>query len=169
MGGLCRVFLGRRLAAKDLRVAARLGGKSAPSCAHSKRFARFVARHIFELNSTTPGLRMSCMRPASRQFRYSWAESGRGCEKGSRRQFLQTAAVLMAGTAVSGCKTSEVAQKGITDIHHKLLYGSDCDDLAGFGSDCQGAQTIATLQRLLPNRSIQHKLFHYNATRLLKI
>jgi predicted TIM-barrel fold metal-dependent hydrolase len=69
------------------------------------------------------------MRLASHQFRCSWAESGIACEKGSRRQFLQTAALLVAGTALSGCETSEVASERIVDIHQHLGYSGRVDEV----------------------------------------
>ena len=43
--------------------------------------------------------------------------------------------------------------RGFLERHQaKLLYGSDCSDHIGSGEKCQGAQTIAAIRRLAPDK-----------------
>jgi uncharacterized protein len=59
---------------------------------------------------------------------------------------------------------------GFLERHqNKLLFGSDCDDILGAGPGCQGAQILANLRKLAPNRAVQRKIFYANAKRLLKL
>lgn len=77
---------------------------------------------------------------------------------------------LSAGSGLNALTRDEDHARAFLERHQdKLLYGSDCNDLAGAGSACQGAQTIAVLRRLVPNEKIRRKLFQQNARRLLKI
>ena len=57
----------------------------------------------------------------------------------------------------------------LTRHQNKLLYGSDCSDHEGAGPKCQGAQTIAVLQRLAASRAIERKLLFENANRLFRL
>jgi predicted TIM-barrel fold metal-dependent hydrolase len=50
----------------------------------------------------------------------------------------------------------------------KLLFGSDCDDRVGQGTKCQGAQIMAAIRKLAPDKSIERKILHGNAKRLLR-
>jgi predicted TIM-barrel fold metal-dependent hydrolase len=77
---------------------------------------------------------------------------------------------LSAGSGLNALTRDEGHARAFLKRHQdKLLFGSDCNDPAGFGSKCQGAQTIAELRRLVPDQGIQSKLFYQNARRLLKI
>src|SRR5262252_4886350 len=40
----------------------------------------------------------------------------------SRRRFIKTSALLVAGTALSGCQTSKTSPESIIDIHRHLGY-----------------------------------------------
>lgn len=51
----------------------------------------------------------------------------------------------------------------------KLLYGSDCDDVLGIGPGCQGAQILAQIRKLAPNKRVERKILHDNAKKLLKL
>jgi len=51
----------------------------------------------------------------------------------------------------------------------KLLFGSDCDDVLGIGPGCQGAQILANLRKLVPNKQAERKILYQNAKRLLKL
>jgi predicted TIM-barrel fold metal-dependent hydrolase len=51
----------------------------------------------------------------------------------------------------------------------KLLYGSDCNDKVGVGDKCQGAQILAAIRRLAPNKQIERKILHGNARKLLRL
>jgi predicted TIM-barrel fold metal-dependent hydrolase len=59
---------------------------------------------------------------------------------------------------------------GFIERHqNKLLYGSDCDDILGAGPGCQGAQTLANLRKLAPNKTVERKILYDNAKKLLKL
>jgi uncharacterized protein len=59
---------------------------------------------------------------------------------------------------------------GFIERHQdKLLYGSDCDDILGAGPGCQGAQTLANLRKLVPNKRVERKILYENAKKLLKL
>ena len=59
---------------------------------------------------------------------------------------------------------------GFIERHqNKLLYGSDCDDILGAGPGCQGAQTLANLRKLAPNKTVERKILYENAKKLLKL
>jgi predicted TIM-barrel fold metal-dependent hydrolase len=51
----------------------------------------------------------------------------------------------------------------------KLLYGSDCNDLAGTGPTCQGWLTIQTIGRLSPSDEAKRKILFGNAARLIRL
>ena len=50
-----------------------------------------------------------------------------------------------------------------------VLYGLHPDDRVGSGPMCQGAQTIAKVKQLVPNKTVERKLFYENAKRVLKL
>jgi len=59
---------------------------------------------------------------------------------------------------------------GFIERHQdKLMYGSDCDDILGAGPGCQGAQTLANLRKLAPNKKVERKILYENAKKLLKL
>lgn len=77
---------------------------------------------------------------------------------------------LSAGSGLNALTRDEEFTPGFLERHQdKLLYGSDCDDSAGSGPACQGAQTIATIRRLAPTKKIERKLLYQNARRLFRI
>ena len=77
---------------------------------------------------------------------------------------------LSAGSGLNALKRDEEHARGFLLRHQdKLIYGSDCNDLAGAGDECQGAQTITELHRLVPERRIRRKLFSGNALRVFRI
>ena len=51
----------------------------------------------------------------------------------------------------------------------KLLFGSDCDDTIGEGAKCQGAQILAALRELSPNKAVERKILYGNANKLLRL
>ena len=52
---------------------------------------------------------------------------------------------------------------------NKLLFGTDCDDRVGSGPACDGAQILAGIRRLAPNKAAERKILYENAKRVLKI
>jgi predicted TIM-barrel fold metal-dependent hydrolase len=51
----------------------------------------------------------------------------------------------------------------------KLVLGTDCDDRVGSGPQCDGAQILAGIRRLAPNKAAERKILYENARRLLRI
>jgi predicted TIM-barrel fold metal-dependent hydrolase len=63
----------------------------------------------------------------------------------------------------------EFAASFIERHQNKLMYGSDCDDILGAGPGCQGAQTLANLRKLAPNKKVERQILYENAKKLLKL
>lgn len=77
---------------------------------------------------------------------------------------------LSAGSGLNALLRDEEHTVAFLQRHQdKLMFGSDCNDILGRGPGCQGAQTIAALRRLAPNKAIERKLLFGNANRLLKL
>ena len=77
---------------------------------------------------------------------------------------------LSAGSGLNFLTRDEDHARAFIERHqNKLMYGSDCDDRVGTGPMCQGAQTIAQVKQLAPNKAVERKLFYENAKRLLKL
>jgi predicted TIM-barrel fold metal-dependent hydrolase len=77
---------------------------------------------------------------------------------------------MSAGSGLNALtRDEEHARAFILRHQDKLLYGSDCNDRVGTGSQCQGAQTIAAIRRLAANKTIERKLLHDNAKRVFRI
>ncbi len=77
---------------------------------------------------------------------------------------------LSAGSGLNALTRDEDHARDFLQRHQdKLLYGSDCNDRAGTGAACQGAQTLAAVRRLAPGQSIQRKLLCENARRVFRI
>ena len=77
---------------------------------------------------------------------------------------------LSAGSGLNALLRDEDHTRGFLDRHqNKLLFGSDCADPSPKFPECQGAQTIATIKRLSPNKTIERKLLYENAKRLFRL
>ncbi len=77
---------------------------------------------------------------------------------------------LSAGSGLNFFTRDEEHTKGFLQRHQdKLIYGSDCSDPVGQGSQCQGSQTIAAIRRLSPNKAIERKLLFENAKRIFRL
>lgn len=77
---------------------------------------------------------------------------------------------LSAGSGLNALTRDEAFTRGFLTRHQdKLLFGSDCKDHEGVGPQCQGAQTIAAIRRLVASRVIERKLLHDNAKRLFRL
>lgn len=77
---------------------------------------------------------------------------------------------LSAGSGLNFLLRDEAHARWFLVKHQdRLLYGSDCNDLLGRGPGCQGAQTLATVRRLVPNPAVRRKLLFENARRLFKL
>ena len=77
---------------------------------------------------------------------------------------------LSAGSGLNAFLRDEDNARDFFKRHQdKLLFGSDCEDVAGAGNNCVGAQQIATVRRLAPDHAAVRKMLYGNASRLLKI
>lgn len=77
---------------------------------------------------------------------------------------------LSAGSGLNALLRDEDHAREFLRRHQdKLLYGSDCADTQGSGPECSGAQQIAEVRRLAPDRNAARKMLYANAARLLRI
>lgn len=77
---------------------------------------------------------------------------------------------LSAGSGLNALTRDEAFAREFLERHQdRLLFGSDCSDSAGAGAACQGSQTLATLRRLAPSRTIERKLLYENAKQLFRL
>lgn len=76
---------------------------------------------------------------------------------------------MSAGSGLNALLRDEDHTRGFLDRHqNKILYGSDCADSVGTGKECQGAQTIAALRRLVPNKQAERKILYENSKKLFR-
>ena len=77
---------------------------------------------------------------------------------------------MSAGSGLNSMVRDEDHARGFLDRHqNKLLFGSDCSDLIGRGPGCQGANILAGIRRLAPNKSAERKILYGNAKKLMKL
>jgi predicted TIM-barrel fold metal-dependent hydrolase len=77
---------------------------------------------------------------------------------------------LSAGSGLNALTRDEDFTRDFLTRHqNKLLFGSDCTDVEGRGTGCQGAQTIDTVRRLSASKDIERKLLDRNARTLLRL
>lgn len=77
---------------------------------------------------------------------------------------------LSAGSGHNAFTRDEDHARDFLKRHQdKLLFGSDCEDAAGAGPKCIGAQQIATVRKLAPDTAAVRKMLYGNAAKLLKI
>jgi len=84
--------------------------------------------------------------------------------------YPNTFADMSAGSGLQALTRDEDHARGFLDRHQdKLLYGSDCQDTDGQGAKCCGAQQIANIRRLAPNKAAERKILFENAKRVLRL
>jgi len=77
---------------------------------------------------------------------------------------------LSAGSGLNALTRDETFTPGFLERHqNKLLYGSDCNDLVGYGEKCQGAKTIAAVRKFAPSKKIERKLLYGNAKKMFRL
>jgi predicted TIM-barrel fold metal-dependent hydrolase len=77
---------------------------------------------------------------------------------------------LSAGSGLGAITRDEDFTRDFFQRHQdKLLFGSDCSDWRGEGPACQGAQTLAAVRKMAPNRLIERKLLCGNAVKLFRL
>ena len=76
---------------------------------------------------------------------------------------------LSAGSGLNALTRDEEHTRGFLNRHQdKLMFGSDCADVAGVGADCTGAQILAAVRRLAPTKQIERKILFETAKRLFR-
>lgn len=77
---------------------------------------------------------------------------------------------LSAFSALNALTRDEDHARAFLDRHQdKLLFGSDCPDVAGTAPICTGANMIACLRRLSPSKSAERKMLFGNANQLFRL
>jgi predicted TIM-barrel fold metal-dependent hydrolase len=79
---------------------------------------------------------------------------------------------LSAGSGLNAFARDEEHGAAFFDRHQdKLLYGSDCQDVAGTVDDknCCGSRMIAMIRKLVPSDAVKAKIFSGNAKRIIRI
>ncbi len=77
---------------------------------------------------------------------------------------------MSAGSGLNALIRDEEHTKWFLERHQdKILYGSDCADTIGRGPGCQGAQTLAALRRLSPNKTILRKILFENSKKMFRL
>jgi len=77
---------------------------------------------------------------------------------------------MSAGSGLNFQTRDEDHARWFIDKHqNKLLLGTDCDERVGRGAKCDGAQIIAGIRRLAPNKAAERKILYENAKKLLRI
>ena len=77
---------------------------------------------------------------------------------------------LSAGSGLNFLLRDEEHATSFLERHqNKLIYGSDCPDGTGRGTECRGSQTIATIRRLSTNKVIERKLLFENAKKIFHL
>lgn len=77
---------------------------------------------------------------------------------------------LSAGSGLNSLQRDEDhATDFLTRHQDRLLYGSDCADVAGRGVECDGASIIAAIRKLSPDKKIERKILYRNAKKLFRL
>ena len=75
-----------------------------------------------------------------------------------------------AGSGLNFFTRDEEHARAFLERHQdKLMFGTDCDDRVGSGPNCQGAQILAGIRRLVSSKAVERKILFENARRLLKL
>jgi hypothetical protein len=77
---------------------------------------------------------------------------------------------LSAGSGLNALTRDPDHTRAFLERHqNKLLFGSDCEDVFGFGEKCTGAQIIKAVRSYAPSKQAERKMLFGNASRVLKI
>lgn len=77
---------------------------------------------------------------------------------------------MSAGSGLLALTRDEEHTTAFFDRHQdKILYGSDCADHFGRGPGCQGAQTIAAIRKLSPNKKVERKILWENSQKVFRL
>jgi predicted TIM-barrel fold metal-dependent hydrolase len=77
---------------------------------------------------------------------------------------------LSAGSGYNALTRDEDHYRQFLVRHQdKLVFGSDCSESIGTRPECVGANILAAIRRLAPEKAIERKVLYENAKRLLKL
>jgi predicted TIM-barrel fold metal-dependent hydrolase len=77
---------------------------------------------------------------------------------------------LSAGSGLNSMLRDEGHARGFLERHQdQLLFGSDCSDAIGQGTECLGAQIIAAIRKLSATKNIERKILYHNAVKLFRL
>ena len=77
---------------------------------------------------------------------------------------------LSAGSGLNSLLRDPDHTRGFLDRHqHKLLFGSDCQDVLGTGPTCTGAQILKAVRELAPNKQAERRILYHNARQILRL
>jgi predicted TIM-barrel fold metal-dependent hydrolase len=83
------------------------------------------------------------------------------------REYSNLYADLSAGSGLNSLMRDEDAARGFLERHQdKVLYGSDCNDIAGTGATCSGFQCIVAVKRLASSKAVERKILYENSKKL---
>lgn len=77
---------------------------------------------------------------------------------------------LSAGSGLNFFTRDEEHARAFVARHQdKLMFGSDCNDVFGRGPGCQGANILANVRQMAPNKAAERKILFENAKRVMKL
>lgn len=76
---------------------------------------------------------------------------------------------LSAGSGFNAFERYPDGKSFIERHQNKLLYGSDCNDMAGRGGSCSGAMQLAQMRAMAPNQAVVRKILSANARKLFRL
>jgi uncharacterized protein len=77
---------------------------------------------------------------------------------------------LSAGSGLNFFTRDEEHARAFLARHQdKLMFGSDCNDVFGRGPGCQGANILANIRQMSPNKAVERKILFGNAKRVMKL
>ncbi|MDB6149975.1 MAG: putative metal-dependent hydrolase of the TIM-barrel fold protein [Chthoniobacter sp.] len=77
---------------------------------------------------------------------------------------------MSAGSGLNALTRDEAHARTFLDRHQdKLMFGSDCPDAAGSGTECTGSQILGAIRRLAPSKAVERKLLCENARRVFRL
>jgi len=77
---------------------------------------------------------------------------------------------LSAGSGLNSLQRDpEQGREFLSRHQDKLMFGSDCDDITGFGPVCSGSDAIIMIKRLSKTKEIERKILYENAKKMFRL
>ncbi len=77
---------------------------------------------------------------------------------------------LSAPSGLNAILRDEDHMRAFMERHQDhIVFGSDCPDKFGHGTNCTGAQIIAGIRRVAPSKQVERKILYENSKKLLKL